>query len=466
MSSTLAHSADAQDHVVDKVPLSERRGPLTMGLLWVTMVTGFPSVLVGFEWFKAGLTISQVLQCVLVSCLILLAYGVPATYLGSKSGLSYSILSRKVFGAWGSRLVSFNLVWLSVAWYGLNAMFLADGLKGLYHFDVPTMWLAAILALVMAVNNMFGFSGIANFARYFAAPVLILWVGYTFFKVAPTCSPSLFAAPAHHSMAFALSTVSAFVVGYSVWGNEPDYWRYSRPKKMLSAIPLMGSLLIGQIMFPLTGWMMAHMSGITEAAPATDLMNHYAFGGLSIIAAIVLVVSYFAVNDSGLYGAINGVENLKELPRRWVVTGLAGTGAIAAYWLATCANAFEIVATLSSVMLPAATIIMLCEYFLFQRQAKEESKFAIATFDALPTIQHSAVWALAGGIAVGIVTSGLIPGLQSLHVGICSLQSWIACGIFYIVARPIELTMMAKRRDRLEAQFALSALYSQHSSAE
>ena len=56
-------------------------------------------------------------------------------------------------------------------------MFLAEGLKGLYHFNIPTMWLAAALALTMSVNNMFGFSGIANFARYFAAPVLILWGG-------------------------------------------------------------------------------------------------------------------------------------------------------------------------------------------------------------------------------------------------------------------------------------------------
>ena len=166
MQSKVAHSVDAQDYSVDHVPLSQRRSPFTLGLLWVTMVTGFPTVLSGFEWHKAGLTLPQVLQGVSVSCLILLAYGIPATYLGSKSGLSYSILSRKVFGAWGSRLVSFNLVWINIGWYGLNAMYLADGLKGLYHFPVPTMWLGAFLALAMSINNMFGFTGITNFARY------------------------------------------------------------------------------------------------------------------------------------------------------------------------------------------------------------------------------------------------------------------------------------------------------------
>jgi cytosine permease len=458
MNLTLAHSADAQDHVVEQVPLTERRGPVTMGLLWVTMVTGFPSVLVGFEWYKAQLSLPQVLQGVLVSCLILLAYGVPATYLGSKSGLSYSILSRKVFGAWGSRLVSFNLVWISVAWYGLNAMFLADGLKGLYHFDIPSTWFAVALALAMAVNNMFGFSGIANFARYFAAPVLILWVGYTFCKVLPTCPASVFTAAEPHSMTFALSTISAFVVGYSVWGNEADYWRYSRPKKMLSAIPLLGSLVIGQVMFPVTGWMLARMTGITEAGPATDLMNQYTFGGLSIIAAVVLVVSYFAVNDSGLYGAINGIENLKELPRRHVVASLAITGALAAYWLASCSNAFETVATLSSIMLPGATIVMLFEYFWFRRGGTRENTYSVSAFEDLPALQTSAVCSLLAGITVGVATSGLIPSLQALHVGICSLQSWIACGVVYVTLRTVELARAKRQKESLESQFSLSPL--------
>ena len=47
----LRHSADAIQHAGEGrvVPLSDRRGPATLGLLWVTMVTGFPTVLIGFE---------------------------------------------------------------------------------------------------------------------------------------------------------------------------------------------------------------------------------------------------------------------------------------------------------------------------------------------------------------------------------------------------------------------------------
>src|SRR6267142_3949549 len=121
---------DHEDHAVDVVPLSERRGPVTLGLLWITMVTGFPSVLVGFEWYKNGLSLSQLLLAAAVSCVLLLIYTVPACILGTRSGQTFALLSRDIFGRWGSWLVSLNLASVSIACYGITAVFLAEGLKG------------------------------------------------------------------------------------------------------------------------------------------------------------------------------------------------------------------------------------------------------------------------------------------------------------------------------------------------
>lgn len=445
----VTRESSGHDHATGIVPASERRGAFTFGLLWVTMVTGFPTVLAGFEWFKAGLTLTQVLQGATLSCLFLLAYGIPATLLGAKSGQTYSLLSRQIFGRWGSRIVSFNLVWISTCWYGLNASWLAQGLNGMYHFDISTFWLACGFAVAMAFNNYFGFKGIANFARYIAAPMLIAWVGFTFFKAALTCPHSVWSMPAHQSFPQALTIVSTFVIGYGVWGNEADYWRYSRPKAMLSAIPLFAALLIGQFIFPVTGWMMAQRSGITEAGAATNLMNQYAFGGASIIAAAVLLVAYFAVNDSGLYGAINGVENLKAMPRKFVVTGLTIAGVVATALLVGNDHAFEYVATISSIFLPGATVIMIAEFFWLAKLNPGSIDFSrIPSFDELPAVKWRAVAALAAGGMVGILTSGLIPGLASWHVGICSLQSWVACVCVYACLRFLERPIVLDDQQR------------------
>jgi purine-cytosine permease-like protein len=441
----------SEDHSYEVVPLSERRGAGTMGLLWISMVTAFPSVLIGFQWYKEGLTLSQVIVCTIFSCMILLAYSIPAAYLGSVSGQTYGLLSRQVFGRWGSRLVSFNLLWIFVAWYSLTALLLADGLSGLFHLNVPLMFLASGLAVAMAFNNFFGFSGVANFARYLAAPLLLGLVGYTFFKVAPTCPVTALTVLPHVPLLTALTSVSGYVVGFAVWGNEPDYWRYGKPNKWLAALPLTIALAVGQVIFPITGWMVSRLSGITEYGAATSYMNNYAFGGIAAVAAIVLTVAYCASNDSNLYGMIQAIENLKKLPHHKVCAVLALVCALFAAWLSTAgiAKSLESIASLNCLLLPTVTVIMITEFFVIKRLLGQANDFStIPELSQLPTVRYPAFLALVIGCAVGILTSGVIPGTDSLHVGVCSVQAWLAAGLSYIPMRILEhrKTMSAAKK--------------------
>lgn len=443
--------AGGAEHQFSAVPLNERRGTFTMSLLWITMVTSFPSVLVGFQWYKDGFSLGQVLSCTLLSCLLLLAYTLPASQLGARTGQSYTVLSRSVFGRLGAQIVSFNLVWIFVAWYGLAALFLAEGLAGLVKLPLPLMWMSALFAILMACNNFFGFKGVANFARYVAAPVLIIWVGYTFIKTLGVCPSTVLHEPAVKSFASALTSISGFVIGFAVWGNEADYWRFGKPKTSASAVPLVIALAIGQFIFPATGWMVARSTGITEYAAATAFMNEYSFGGYAILGALVLFASYFAVNDSNLFGSVQACAQLKNLPPRLWVTILATVGTLMAAWLSVsgAAKSLESMASLNCVFLPTATVIMLCEWFLWQRVFKKSARFCARVPESheLPTLRWPAICALVAGLFVGVVTAGVIPGLESLHVGICSVQAWLASIIVYVPMRLLE--ERAANMDRL-----------------
>jgi cytosine permease len=440
--------ASAQDYTSSAVPASERRDPVTMGLLWITMVTGFPSVLVGFQWFKAGLNLPQVIGCSIVSCIVLLLYALPASMMGSNSGLTYALLARKVFGRWGSLLVSLNLLLLSIAWYGLTAVFLAAGLEGLFHWHLSPIWFSALLAIVMTFNNFFGFSGVANFARYLAGPVLVAWVFFTFCKAGVACPASVWTEPGHIGTPLALGLVSSFVIGYSVWGNEADYWRFGKPKLWSVTIPILVSLSIGEFIFPITGWMLARQTGVTGDAAATSLMNTYAFGGWSAIAAAVLVVTYMAVNDSMLYGCINALENFRSMNRRKVVAFLAFVGSVTAAFLAGVSNNFEQVAALSAVFLPSATIVILVELWLISKEHKEEGRLSqVPSLADLHSVRWSAVLAFACGCAVGLVTANLVPGLQKLSIGVPALNAWIATFVSYVIFRNLEKRLESKREN-------------------
>ncbi len=438
-----------EDFAHEPVPLSERRGPVTMTLLWITMVTALPTVLIGFQWYKQGLSLMQVISCSILSSVFLLIYSIPASWMGTKSGLTYGLLARQVFGLWGTRLASFHAIWLMLAWYALDAVLLADALKGLFNLNWSVPIFAAILSVVMAINNFFGFQGVANFARYFAAPLLIGWVALTFFKAAPTCSVQTLVAPSHVPFMQALTICSSFVIGFGVWGNEADYWRYSKINKKYVAWSFAVSLAIGEVIFPVTGWMVAKLSGLTDYMAATNYMNAYSFGGIAVFAALVIIANYCAANDSNMYGMINNLENIAPVTQKAGVLGLALVSAVLAFWLATAGSAESLtsIASLNCVILPVMTVIMFSELFVVKKfWLKDDDISAVLPLNTLPPFKWPALIASSIGVCVGVGTAGVIPGLEKFYVGVCSVQAWITGGFIYLAIRLVQLRKLSQKQ--------------------
>ncbi|MBX9687171.1 MAG: cytosine permease [Candidatus Obscuribacterales bacterium] len=454
---------DDEEYAVSAVPLSHRKDPVSMALLWLTMVTQFPSVLIGFAWFKEGFTFNQVLLGTFLSCGLLMAYTVPAAFLGAMSGQTYAVLSRTVFGSWGSRIISTNLIWIFVGWYTVLALCLADELADLLPIKIPLAISAAILSFVMAFNNFFGFSGVANFARFVAAPLLLIWVGISFCKALPS-DPSVFlAANASQSHWHAFCSISSFVVGFSVWGNEPDYWRYAKPKLSHSFWPLLASLFLGVVLFPVSGWMFAHSSGITESAAATAFLTKYSMGGFTLLAVAIISAAYFAANDSNMYGSINALENLRKIPQRKTVFIISAFSAALAYFLAGsgATAALEGICSLNCVILPLPTVVMVCEWFWQTKILKEKAFFSIIpSFESLPAVRWPALWAALAGMSVGILSSGIIPGTAALKIGIPSVQSWLVAMLLFFLLRPREAKQDFAERQYTKAEPVLNELQS------
>jgi purine-cytosine permease-like protein len=93
-----------------------------------------------------------------------------------------------------------------------------------------------ILAVVGIFNNLFGFTGITAFARYLVAPVMIAWMLYLVIKgFADLPSGVLSASPPVGDLG-ALPFLSgiSLAIGSVMWGNEPDTWRYGRPRFLCS----------------------------------------------------------------------------------------------------------------------------------------------------------------------------------------------------------------------------------------
>ncbi len=143
-----------------------------------------------------------------------------------------------------------------------------------------------------------------------------------------------------------------------------------------------------------------------------------------------------------MYGMINNLENIAPVTQKGGVLGLAVVSAVLAFWLATAGSAESLssIASLNCVILPVMTVIMFCELFVVKKLWLHDSDIsAVLPLNTLPTFKWPALIASSIGVCVGVATAGVIPGLESLYLGVCSVQAWLVGGFIYLVLRYIQV---------------------------
>lgn len=430
---TQSTRSESLDYATEIVPVSERKGPLFMGLLWITMVTGLSTLNLGVGFYQKGLTLLQTLQGCIGGALMLLCYTALAAYLGAKTGQTYALLTRSIFGRLGSYVVSAIIVLISLGWYGFQAEFLAqllDPLLGLgHHLLVPTL----LCGLVMGVTNYFGFSGVAGYARYVAAPVMVLLVLVTISKAFGTTAPSVLWGAPHAPLTTSVVAAAGIIMGFGIWGNEPDFWRFGRPSFSQPILPLGIAMALGLVLFPMAGWCVAALSGASDIGPAALFLTRYALGGLSVLAVVVFSIVQVSNNDPNLYEAVNAFENVTQWKRRYVVALLWALGILTALAMERIQNALFLVSGITSVLVPTATVIMMTEVFLVPRLFGVTRDLKdVPSWKETGWANYPAILSLAFGALVGIYTNASIPGFGQGIIGIPPLQAWGVSLVSYL----------------------------------
>src|SRR5712691_5478299 len=343
------------------VPLDRRRPMWHFAGLWTTFVAGFSYMFLGFEIHDGGHGLAATVGITVFGYALYVAYAMAGSYLGSRTGQTHALLTRSIFGLVGSWIVSAFILVAPLGWVGFQANLLAVLWDGFYGWGA-LFTLSLLLAGLMIFNNLFGFTGISVFARYLVTPILILWCLYLVIKGFATDSGSLGGLHNVPKGAFALPFWVAVVavIGFSMWGNEPDVWRYGKPRFFW---PLPTYLFAAGwfLLFTIGGWMMAQLA--PAAASESDRYNfsvHYSLFGAFWLAWIIATFSQFAINDGNFYESINAGQNLVGGWRRWrrvyTCVLVAGGGVLGA-WLVNFhfINGWFKVASFLAISVPCAT---------------------------------------------------------------------------------------------------------------
>jgi purine-cytosine permease-like protein len=436
LSDSIAHDYSTSSTGI--VPLDKRRPIGHFIALWTTFAAGFSFLFVGTEIHDSGFTLPGTIGVTALGIGIYFAYAMFGAYLGSRTGQTHALLTRSIFGTTGSYIISAFLVIGSLGWVGYQGNLMVQIWDGLYNWGSVEA-LTIIMCAVMIFNNLFGFTGISTFARYVVTPMIILWVLYLVIRGIFDHSALLSAHPKNVA-GFTFWQSVGTVLGFAMWGNEPDLFRYGKPRFTWPIPAFTFALAIGFMLFTVGGWMMAEFAHSSDFGTVVRYATHFSLFGFFWLAWLLATVSQFAINDGNYYEGINAFQNIlggwKKWKRLYSCFVCACIGALAG-WLVNfeITNGFFKVAAFLAVTAPCATVIMCVDHFLLprifgiSRPLMKIPRWTDASIGNWP-----AILALALAVLFGSWGTGIFPGENpNRYWGPAPLEAWILGGILYIV---------------------------------
>jgi purine-cytosine permease-like protein len=437
----LLHESIAHDYSTSNigiVPLDRRRPLWHFAGLWTTLAAGFTFLFLGFE-LHAGHSLAQAAGIALLGFALYAGYAMFAAYLGSRTGQTHGLLTRSIFGAAGSVIVSAFVLVAPLGWVGFQAGLMVQIWSGLFGWGhVFGLTLAA--GGFMVVSSVFGFSGISAFARWVVAPMIILWIVYLLVKAVSTDPGAFSATPAGPGIPFWIAVTVA--IGFAMWGNEPDVWRYGRPRFWW---PLPSLLFAGLwfVLFTVGGWLMAQLAGTSDFGQQVRFVAGYSLFGALWLAWTLVTVSQFAINDGNYYQAINAGQNLVGAWRPWrrlYTCLIMAAGGVLAAWLVNYQflNGWFKVAGFLAITVPSATVIMAVDHFLLPRLfGISRPLLRVPTWSQAGTLNAPAVAALLVAVLFGVIGLADLPGHWILHDppanwGPVPVEAWLLAGTLYL----------------------------------
>jgi cytosine permease len=419
------------------VPLDRRRPIWHFAGLWASFAAGFSFMFVGLELYAGGHDLGATALITVLGIAIYVAYALVASYIGSRTGQTHALLTRSIFGISGSWLVSAFIIVGATGWTGFQAGLMGQIWDGLYSWGHVELF-AILFAGLMVFNNLFGFTGITVFARYLVTPLIILWVVYLVVKVLITDSGILNDQPKGGGGLSFLAGL-AVVIGFAMWGNEPDIFRYGRPRFFWPVPAFTFALLFGFLLFSVGGWMMAAMIQSSDFAPVVRETTQYSLFGAFWLAFILGTLSQYALNDGNYYEAINGGQNIIGGWRHWrrvyTCVILAFGGALSG-WLVNYhfTNGFFKVAAFLAITVPTASVIMFIDHFLLPRWfGISRPLVKIPAWSDTAWVNWPALIALCGAVFFGAWASGIVPYEDPSRLwGIPPLEAWVLGGVTYV----------------------------------
>jgi hypothetical protein len=181
---------------------------------------------------------------------------------------------------------------------------------------------------------------------------------------------------------------------------------------------------------------MALTSAGANPAQQSMVIVHYLFGSVPIAAGLILL-SQFALNDVNMYEATNAMTNIFNMKRYYSIAILLTGCCLLTSWMATATSqtVFFIIAGISATTVPTATTLLIVDVLLLPKLfGIKRDLSAVVQWRDLKSTNWLGITAMLVGVIVAIVLSipgNVIPNV-GLSIGIAPVEGWLAATALYL----------------------------------
>ncbi|MFI7066764.1 cytosine permease [Kribbella sp. NPDC050124] len=400
-----------QDHALESVPADRRQSLLQLVVVQVGWNISVSSFLVGGV-VGAGVPFWTGVLAVLVGNLVLVSVSTLVGLAGCRTGLTSYLISRAVFGAKGSIVVSVMLGIIAMGFIGVLMDTWGTAVNKLIP-AIPSWGFVLAFAVAITSTSIFGFKGLARYSAI-AVPIEIAIALFALFKIGSlgTGFGEVIAHTPTAPIGFAAAVgavIATWITGASL---VSDVTRYARRRRDVLISNFVG-FVVGAGVFETIAMI---------SAMKVDQSNFVlVMSGLSLLApaAVMLFLALWNTADNNLYSSSLAFTNASNLiglrVTKPVWTVVAILVAVTIAFSGASAHFLDLLLVVATVVPPFAGVLVAHMSIVSRRQPPTEM------LSTAPSVRWSALVAWGGSAwAAKQVAFLLNDAIEGLLLGVAS----------------------------------------------
>ncbi|MGC8536527.1 MAG: purine-cytosine permease family protein [Rhizomicrobium sp.] len=326
---TSFRSADIHDFANDVVPMEHRRWHwLSIGNVLIGVATAMFFMAWGGELTHKFGGLTTILSMI-IATIVIGGAGFLFALLGSRYGLSSNILSREIYGRYGSALVTFIYAFNYVMFYAFEGAIMIAAIR-LYFPYVPLPLVYIVFTIVMFLLAVYGMKLMARF-MWLTLPVYLLGVALLFVshpKLGTLSLAGWVGAGPHFSVAALGGAVATVFALITMSTQGADYGRMLKPGQIR-----VGSLALGFGVMFVTFCLVTLLGSYVGTSLGHTNPGRYFVATLGAFGLFVVLLTQVRINIVNMYSGSLAYANTLSMvgvkDRVWLRSAAAMVVAIA-----------------------------------------------------------------------------------------------------------------------------------------